>query len=186
MFRLSLPNLLSLSRIILLPLLLFLLHTDSGYTFLVAYILIGSTDCFDGMLARKLNLVTSFGKILDSVADVLFYISTVYFLYYLFPDIILNNKYYVVFIFSLLGLSLLISCWLFRKPVLLHTRVLRFNAVMVYLLVIASFWLDTTLFVRAIIFSYSLGITEQILIFIFFGNVDPDTKSIFHLLYSKK
>lgn len=30
-----------------------------------------------------------------------------------------------------------------------------------------------------------VGITEQILIFIFFGNVDPDTKSIFHLMDSK-
>jgi hypothetical protein len=67
----------------------------------------------------------------------------------------------------------------------MHTRLLRLNGVLVYLVVITSFWFDTTYFVRAVVLSYLAGFTEEILIFFFFGNVDPDTKSIFHLMAKK-
>jgi phosphatidylglycerophosphate synthase len=179
---LSLPNMLSLSRVIFLPLLFYLLYSGSHYLFLAAYILIGSTDCLDGLLARKLNQVTETGKILDSGADFFFYVASAYFLYYLFPDVILANQNYLIAFFSLLGLSFIISLYLFKKVILMHTRLLRVSAVMVYLVVIASFWLDTVYFVRVIIISYFLGFCEEILIFLFFGNVDPDTKSIFALI----
>jgi phosphatidylglycerophosphate synthase len=185
LFRIGLPNILSLSRIVLLPLLFLLLYSGNSHLFLAFYILIGSTDFWDGYLARKLNLKSSLGKTLDSIADLFFYISSAYFLYFLFPDIILANQYYLMVFFSLLGLSFLISGVLFRKPVMMHTRLLRLNGALVYLVVITSFWFDTTYFVRATILSYLVGFSEEILIFLFFGHVDPDTKSIFHLMSKK-
>lgn len=183
---LSLPNMLSLSRVVLLPLLFYLLYYGSTYMFIAAYILIGLTDCLDGLLARKLNQVTETGKILDSAADFFFYIASAYFLYYLFPGVILANQNYLISLFSLLGLSFIISLYLFKKVVIMHTRILRLSAVMVYLVVITSFWLDTVYFVRIIIITYFLGFCEEILIFLFFGNVDPDTKSIFRLIGERK
>lgn len=177
-----LPNLLSLSRIVLMPLLFWLLYNAPASLFLFAYILIGSTDWLDGLLARKLQLVSSTGKALDSIADLFFYISSAYFLYYLYPHVILANQAYLTVFFSILGLSFLVSAYLFRKPVMMHTRLLRLNGVLVYFVVIASFWLDTTYLARAVLISYIIGFSEEILIFLFFGHVDPDTKSIFHLL----
>lgn len=176
---------LSLSRIIFMPLLFWLLHTGPPLLFLIVYILVGSTDFWDGLLARKLNMVTALGKTLDSVADLFFYISSAYFLYFLFPEIILANMNYLIAFFALLGLSFLISAYLFHKPVMMHTSLLRLNGVLVYLVVILSFFMDTTYFVRAAIISYIVGFSEEILIFVFFGNVDRDTKSIFHLLKEK-
>lgn len=177
--KLSWPNLLTLSRVAFLPLLFYLLFYGYHHLFLAAYVLIGLTDCLDGVVARKLNQVTHTGKILDSVADLFFYIASAYFLYYLFPDVILANQNYLIVMFSLLGLSFIVSFILFKKVVLMHTAILRFNAVMVYLAVIASFFLDTTIFVRIITICYSLGFCEEILIFFVFGNVDPDTQSVF-------
>lgn len=179
---LRLPNLLSLSRIVLMPLLYLLLYNASASAFLIAYIIIGSTDAFDGIVARKLQMVSSLGKALDSIADLIFYISSAYFLYYLYPEVIVANQIYLTIFFTLLGLSFVISGILFRKPVMMHTRLLRFNGVLVYLVIIASFYFDTTYFARAAILSYIVGFSEEILIFIFYGHVDPDTKSIFHLL----
>ncbi len=176
------PNLLSLSRIVLMPLLYWLLYNASASAFLIAYIIIGSTDAFDGIVARKLQMVSSLGKALDSIADLIFYISSAYFLYYLYPEVIVANQIYLTIFFTLLGLSFLISGILFRKPVMMHTRLLRLNGVLVYLVIIASFYFDTTYFARAVILSYIVGFSEEILIFIFYGHVDPDTKSIFHLL----
>lgn len=184
--KLTLPNLLSASRIFLLPFLYLLLYFGLNQVFLVVYILVGSTDFFDGILARKLNQVSHFGKELDSLADLLFYISSAYFLYLLQPEAIAANSTYLVVFFSLLGFSFILSGILFRRPVMMHTMILRYNAVMVFFVLVASFWIDTTLLVRLVAIIYIIGFIEEILIFIFFGNVDPDTRSIFHLLKNRQ
>jgi len=70
---LSLPNLLTLSRIATLPLLGFLLwwpDWDFGYALaFVLYCLMGITDYFDGYLARTSGAVSRLGIFLDPIAD---------------------------------------------------------------------------------------------------------------------
>lgn len=65
----SIPNLLSYLRIILLPI-YFCLYLNEYYG-VAAVLMIFSflTDTLDGKIARKFNMVTSFGKMLDPVAD---------------------------------------------------------------------------------------------------------------------
>lgn len=68
----NLPNLLTLARILLIPIFV-LVYVLPGYgTYLVAAVLFGLaafTDWLDGYLARKLNQTTPFGAFLDPVAD---------------------------------------------------------------------------------------------------------------------
>ncbi len=180
-FKLTVPNLLSLSRIVLLPLLFVLLLNGYVLIFIIAYILLGSTDFFDGRIARRYNLVSPFGKELDSLADLFFYISSAYFLSRLQPEAIAANSLYLIVFFAILGFSFVLSAILFRKPVMMHTMILRWNAVMVYFIIIASYFTDVTLLVRLVAIIYMIGFIEEILIFIIYGNVDPDTRSIFHL-----
>jgi cardiolipin synthase (CMP-forming) len=184
--RLTIPNMLSASRIVLLPILFILLYFGHNQLFLVAYILIGSTDFFDGIVARKLNQVSHFGKELDSLADLFFYISSAYFLNFLYPEVIAANSVYLIVFFSLLGFSFILSGILFRRPVMMHTIILRWNAVMVCAAVVGSFFFDVTLFVRLVTLVYIVGFLEEIAIFLFYGNVDPDTRSILHLMQGSK
>src|SRR4051794_41975000 len=69
---LTLPNLLTLSRIFAVPILVFLLWNASpleyGVTF-VLYCMVGITDYFDGYLARAQGTVSRLGQFLDPVAD---------------------------------------------------------------------------------------------------------------------
>jgi cardiolipin synthase len=68
----SLPNVLTVSRIVLVPLFViaFFLPGDTGRWFvLVLFCLAGVTDVVDGMIARRLGAVTSFGRMLDPIAD---------------------------------------------------------------------------------------------------------------------
>src|SRR3954467_8015296 len=69
---LTLPNLLTLSRIFAVPILVFLLWNASpleyGVTF-VLYCLVGITDYFDGYLARAQGTVSKLGVFLDPIAD---------------------------------------------------------------------------------------------------------------------
>jgi CDP-diacylglycerol--glycerol-3-phosphate 3-phosphatidyltransferase len=69
---LKLPNLLSLFRIILLfPLCYFLIYGfDTKKTEIAIIILtMGATDMLDGFIARKFNMITETGKIIDPIAD---------------------------------------------------------------------------------------------------------------------
>src|SRR5712671_7642513 len=68
----SLPNVLTLSRIVLVPLFViaFFLPGESGrWIVFVLFCLAGVTDAVDGMIARRLGAVTSFGRMLDPIAD---------------------------------------------------------------------------------------------------------------------
>ena len=184
--RRTVCNLLSASRIVFLPCLYLMVHLGYHRLFWVSYILVGATDYFDGVAARRLNQVSEFGKELDSFADLLFYLSSAYFLNYLFPAVIAANRHYLIVFFMLLGFSFVLSAMLFGRPIMMHTFLLRLNAVLVFLVVATSFWFDTTLFVRMILLLYVIGFMEEIMIFIFFGNVDRDTKSILHLIRGKQ
>jgi len=70
---LTLPNLLTLSRILTMPLLGFLLWWPDwqfGYGLaFVLYCLMGITDYFDGYLARSSGAVSKLGVFLDPIAD---------------------------------------------------------------------------------------------------------------------
>ena len=71
---LNLPNLLSITRLFLVfPLILFLEVNRPFYVFILI-IIGGLTDYFDGFLARKFNLKTRIGAILDPLSDKVFYL----------------------------------------------------------------------------------------------------------------
>ena len=70
---LSIPNLLSLFRLLLIPvyITIYLKATNTTDYLLAGAILAVSclTDMIDGKIARKFNMITTFGKILDPLAD---------------------------------------------------------------------------------------------------------------------
>ncbi|MEG1527702.1 MAG: CDP-diacylglycerol--glycerol-3-phosphate 3-phosphatidyltransferase [Clostridia bacterium] len=68
----NLPNKLSLLRIALIPVFAVVYLLDFAYAPLVAigiFIIAALTDLLDGHIARKYNMVTNLGKLLDPIAD---------------------------------------------------------------------------------------------------------------------
>ena len=66
----TIPNILSLFRLLLIPviMLLYIVKKDPIWTMAVLA-LSGITDIVDGIIARKCNMVSDFGKAFDPVAD---------------------------------------------------------------------------------------------------------------------
>ena len=92
---LNLPNLLTLSRVLLTPLLLYLLIFENSYNQIVLslftillYTFISLTDYWDGYYARKLNVKSRLGEFLDPLSDKLFTLS-VFFVFLYLPYIYL-------------------------------------------------------------------------------------------------
>jgi cardiolipin synthase (CMP-forming) len=182
----TIPNLLSISRIVFLPILYLFIFLEMPFAFLIAFVIIGSTDFFDGMLARRLNQVTKLGKVLDTVADIMFYISTAWFFYRLYPHYLEPNFGLLVAFFVVYFFSFIVSTVYLGKPIMMHTSLLRFCAVLVYVLVILSYLFNTTYFLSFILILFMIGFFEAIMIFMAFGAVDVDTKTIFSLIKKYK
>ncbi|MBQ9112437.1 MAG: CDP-alcohol phosphatidyltransferase family protein [Clostridia bacterium] len=67
---LTIPNLLSLVRLALIPVIVWLYSYEKSYYAAIGVILLsGATDIVDGWIARHFNMVSDFGKILDPIAD---------------------------------------------------------------------------------------------------------------------
>jgi len=68
----NVPNKLSTLRILLVPIIIYLLFINtlsSSIAALVVFALAALTDKYDGYYARKYDLITTLGKILDPLAD---------------------------------------------------------------------------------------------------------------------
>lgn len=65
----NLPNKLTIGRIIAVPFFIAAYMMHFYIVALVLFILASLTDMLDGKIARKYNLVTNFGKIMDPLAD---------------------------------------------------------------------------------------------------------------------
>lgn len=76
---LTIPNLLSFFRLLLIPVIVWLYCDRRAYGWtLSVLILSGFTDIADGYIARRWNLISDFGKALDPVADKLTQIATLW------------------------------------------------------------------------------------------------------------
>ena len=74
----TIPNMLSISRLILIPAMLIPAYyiedePQARFVFLIMFIIIGVTDKLDGTLARYLNQTSALGAKLDTIADMVFY-----------------------------------------------------------------------------------------------------------------
>jgi len=65
----NIPNILTISRIILCPVWFAMVYYNYHTTALIIIIFVSITDYFDGLIARKYNIVSSLGKMMDPIAD---------------------------------------------------------------------------------------------------------------------
>lgn len=66
---LTIPNAMSMFRLILVPFIGILFTRGDEYIAIALLVLSALTDVFDGVVARKLNMVSDLGKVLDPIAD---------------------------------------------------------------------------------------------------------------------
>ena len=88
----TIPNILSIFRILLLPLFVYLyLHAETTWEFLRAAIVLAVsalTDLADCKIARRFNMISKLGKILDPIADKLTHITIAFCLCWQIPQMI--------------------------------------------------------------------------------------------------
>lgn len=87
---LTIPNVLSLFRLCLIPVMVWLYTVRENYALTTLVLLLsGLTDVADGIIARKWNMVSDFGKAFDPVADKLTQMAVLFCLITRFPWMLL-------------------------------------------------------------------------------------------------
>ncbi len=108
----TIPNLLSVIRIILIPVFLVLFLKGSYLAAVIILAVSGLTDLFDGKIARAFNQVSNLGKLLDPVADKLTQITLAIAYFFYFhgsDDALLRGGSWLFWVFVLKELLMLIG-----------------------------------------------------------------------------
>ena len=71
----NVPNMLSVIRLLMVPVFVCLFLSGNVVPAIVVFVLAGATDVLDGYIARKYNCISTLGKILDPLADKLLQLS---------------------------------------------------------------------------------------------------------------
>jgi len=178
----NLPNILSLSRAVLMPVLFYLVFniTEANFKalFVVVYIVAGLTDSLDGYIARRYDICTDLGSNLDSYADILYYLGSAVFVYVLAKQALIDNIYFFIFTIAMFIMEIVISTLKFEKPLFIHTVLSKFSGFMVFVTVIVAVFTEIRVLLSVTILLYGLSFIENIVIFYKYGEVSPDTKGL--------
>lgn len=115
----NIPNCLSLVRLALIPVYWVFYSSGLVYAAVAVFVLASITDLVDGFIARRFNMITKYGKVLDPLADKLMQVSALLSLT-ITGDVhwIITTVAFAKELFMIIG-----SAWLFNKHVVVYSNV---------------------------------------------------------------
>jgi CDP-diacylglycerol--glycerol-3-phosphate 3-phosphatidyltransferase len=180
----SIPNLLSLLRLALVPVLVVAACLNEDQLFLLLLGICLLSDMLDGYFARKLQQVTEFGARLDSWADMATYAMMVLGLNLIWPTIFNQQFLYLVAATLSYVLPVVVALVRFSSFPSYHTWGAKLAAVLIapafYLLVLY----DEQTFFRLVIIFHVLVAMEEIAITMMLKNPKTNVASILTILSS--
>ncbi len=174
--KLMIPNMLSFARIILSIYLLWIpIQSES---FVLIYIICGITDILDGHIARSRNMVTKFGGVLDSIADMVFVIVALI----IFLPIIYVPRFIIIWVTCIACIRILSPMVSFLKYgtfAFLHTYANKATgAILFFLPILYWSFKDIVIIIIACIIS-SISSIEELIIQITSKKFNQDIHSYF-------
>ena len=184
----SIPNLLSLLRLTLVPVLAIAAVLNEAVLFLLILAISLFSDMLDGYFARKLKQVTELGARLDSWADMATYAIMIFGLYVMWPAVFDQQFFYLVAASISYVLPVVIALFRFGDFPSYHT----WGAKLAALLIAPAFYLlllnDQQLLFRAVIIFHVVVAIEEVAITFALKKSETNVASILSLLrkYSGK
>ena len=182
----NLPNLVSLIRILMAPVLFYFAITQQPYWFIGILLFAEFTDVLDGFLARTLNQITKMGSHLDSLGDFVIYITITICAWILWPDILQRELLYFIIIILSFTLPSLIGYIKFHQFTSYHTwsvKLAVFITIIGYLLLFTGL-LDWPFRIAAVFCLYAA--IEEIAITLLIHHEHVDVRSVWQALKYKR
>lgn len=130
------PNILTVVRLIFVPIIILFLSMDNYLLAFITFTLSAITDIADGIIARKFNAISDFGKLMDPLADKLTQISVL--LTLTIKEII---PFWIISVLLIKELILIIGAsFLYGKQLVVSSKWYgKLTTVILYLAVVSSF-----------------------------------------------
>jgi len=176
------PNIVSMIRIFMAPVLLLMAYNQMPVIFIFTLLFTLFTDVLDGFLARHLNMITELGAHLDSWGDFLIYSTLALAAWWLWPEILREEIFYVMAIIISFTTPVLVGLIKFRTLTSYHTWTVKaavFITVISYVIVFSG-WLRWPLYMAAIV--CVIAAVEEILITLIMKHEQADVRSVWHAL----
>lgn len=172
----SLPNFITIIRIIVSPILLFI--NPLTPLFFVIYIICGLSDILDGYLARKVSATSKFGATLDSIADVAF-IATLLAVYIPLIKMPMGLLIWIMVIAIVRLVSLAVGFYKYHVIAFLHTYANKITGFILFCFPPLYLIVDIRIAVSIICVCASISSIEELSINLLSKNLLRDIKSIF-------
>jgi cardiolipin synthase (CMP-forming) len=113
--ELSIPNIITLARIILVPVIIWAIASNEMEIAFAIFVIAGVSDAVDGFLAKRFNMASELGALLDPLADKALLVS----IYVALGIWGAMPRWIVILVVSrdIMIVSAVIVSWLFDKPV---------------------------------------------------------------------
>ncbi len=113
--RVSIPNIITLGRIMLVPIIVWAIVSSQMEVAFAVFLIAGISDAVDGFLAKRFNMTSELGALLDPLADKALLVS-IYLSLGIWGDI---PRWIVILVVSrdIMIVTAVIVSWLFDKPV---------------------------------------------------------------------
>ena len=154
------PNILTIIRFLLIPIILIYIFTGNYILALIVFTISALTDIADGFIARKFNLVSNFGKLMDPLADKLTQIATL-------TSLVIKNIIPIWILIIVISKEFIMICgasFLYGKDVVVYSKWYgKLSTVLLYIAIVFSLltkqfeltgiwvYIDLALFTLAII-----------------------------------
>ncbi|MBQ0800101.1 MAG: CDP-alcohol phosphatidyltransferase family protein, partial [Porticoccaceae bacterium] len=176
----NIPNSLSMTRLALVPVLLYCANKGLQAPFLYVLAASLSTDYFDGYLARKLNQTTPLGAKLDSWGDFFTYGAMVFGLMWLWPEIYQQESWFLYLAVFFYLIPTVTSLLKFGEFPNYHTWAAKISAVLMapayYLLVLY----DMSLLFRIVVLFHIWVAIEELIITFMLNRKYYNVPTLFH------
>ncbi len=182
----KIPNLISLLRIVLAPLMLVLAINAQASWFLIVLVFTIFTDVLDGFLARALNQITALGSHLDSWGDFFVYSVMALSAWLLWPEIVMREIVYFAVIIASFTVPVLIGLIKFGSLTSYHTWSVKLAVavtVISYILLFSG-WLEWPFRLAAFICVYAA--IEEVVISLILKHEHVDVRTLWHALQYRR
>jgi len=182
----NLPNLVSLIRLLMAPVLVWLALKQEHDWFIVALVFTVFTDVLDGFLARTLNQITEMGSHLDSWGDFVIYSVMAFSAWVLWPEIVMAEKYYFTIILLSFTLPVVVGLVKFKVLTSYHTWSVKLavGVTIVAYVLLFSGTLDWAFKLAAIMCVYAA--IEEVMISLILKHEHVDVRTVWHALRINK
>lgn len=177
---LNIPNSLSLFRIIAAPFLLLTGWLQMPMLFFILFGLMLLSDVLDGIIARMLDQTSELGARLDSYGDILTYLSTPLAAWWLWPNVIKEEMYYIIAAVIIYILPAIFALLKFGKLASYHTWITKISAVLMSIGVVMLLGFNYNLLFHIAIYFLVFEMLENIVITIILPKQKSDIYSIWH------